>query len=75
MAGVAERVIMKLLGHRDPRMTVRYQRLAPGHLQDAMRALDSIAAGTSPTSDMRAAAQPDRHYLRTEPKNEEREAG
>jgi integrase len=41
MAGVPQRTIMAILGHRDPRMTMRYQHLAPGHLQDAMRALDS----------------------------------
>jgi site-specific recombinase XerD len=40
MAGVSQRAIMEILGHRDPRMTVRYQHLAPGHLKDAMRALD-----------------------------------
>jgi len=27
-------------GHRDPRMTMRYQHLSPGHLRDAMKALD-----------------------------------
>ena len=31
---------MEILGHKDPRMTVRYQHLAPGHLKDAMSALD-----------------------------------
>ena len=41
MAGVPQRTIMAILGHRDPRMTMRYQHLAPGHLQDAMWALDS----------------------------------
>jgi integrase len=43
MAGVPQRSIMELLGHRDPRMTVRYQHLAPGHLRDAMRALEQAA--------------------------------
>lgn len=41
MAGVPQRSIMEILGHRDPRMTLRYQHLAPGHLRDAMRALDA----------------------------------
>jgi integrase len=48
MAGVSQRAIMEILGHRDPRMTVRYQHLAPGHLKDAMRALDgrpAVSAG------------------------------
>ncbi len=34
---------MELLGHRDPRITVRYHHLAPGHLRDAMRALEHAA--------------------------------
>jgi integrase len=38
-AGVSQRAVMELLGHRDPRMTVRYQHLAPGHLRDAVQAL------------------------------------
>ena len=40
MAGVPQRTVMAILGHKDPRMTMRYQHLSPGHLQDAMRALD-----------------------------------
>lgn len=47
-AGVSQRAVMELLGHRDPRMTVRYQHLAPGHLRDAMQALErATAASTS----------------------------
>lgn len=42
MAGVPQRAIMEILGHRDPRMTMRYQHLAPGHLRDAIRALDHL---------------------------------
>jgi integrase len=42
-AGVPQRTIMEILGHRDPRMTVRYQHLAPGHLADAMQSLDRAA--------------------------------
>jgi len=48
MAGVSQRAVMELLGHRDPRMTVRYQHLAPGHLRDAMQALER--ASTPPAS-------------------------
>jgi integrase len=44
MAGVPQRTIMALLGHRDPRMTLRYQHLSPGHLRDAVRALDRSAS-------------------------------
>lgn len=48
MAGVSQRAVMELLGHRDPRMTVRYQHMAPGHLRDAMQALER--AVTAPPS-------------------------
>jgi integrase len=41
MAGVSQRAIMAMLGHRDPRMSVRYQHLAPEHLHEAARALDT----------------------------------
>jgi len=40
MAGVSQRAIMEILGHRDPRMAARYQHLAPGHLREAVKALD-----------------------------------
>jgi integrase len=45
MAGVPQRAVMEVLGHRDPRMTMRYQHLSPGHLRDAMRALDHAMSG------------------------------
>ena len=60
MAGVAQRAVMEILGHRDPRMTMRYQHLSPGHLKDAMRALDQSTArpadqqGNGPTSGLRS---------------------
>jgi len=44
MAGVPQRTIMEILGHRDPRMTLRYQHLAPGYLKEAMRTLDQAPA-------------------------------
>src|SRR6266581_6850663 len=34
MAGVSQRAVMAMLGHRDLRMTVRYQHLSPEHLHD-----------------------------------------
>lgn len=40
MAGVPQRAVMEILGHKDPRMTLRYQHLSPGHLRQAMRSLD-----------------------------------
>ena len=51
MAGVPQRTIMAILGHRDPRMTLRYQHLSPEHLRDAARVLDQRQA-----SEVRAAA-------------------
>ena len=40
MAGLSQRAVMAMLGHRDPRMTVRYQHLSPEHLHDAAKAPD-----------------------------------
>jgi len=40
MAAVPQRTIMAILGHRDPRMTMRYQHVSPDHLRDAVQALD-----------------------------------
>jgi len=52
MARVPQRSIMETLGHRDPRMTMRYQHLSPGHLHDAIRALEShpVEAATPETA-------------------------
>lgn len=44
MAGVPQRTIMEILGHRDPRMTLRYQHLAPDYLKQAMRSLNQPQA-------------------------------
>lgn len=41
MAGVPQRTVMEILGHKDPRMTLRYQHLTPAHLREAMCTLDS----------------------------------
>jgi integrase len=46
MAGKPQRTVMAILGHRDPRMTMRYQHLTPEHLRDAMRALDGPHQGS-----------------------------
>jgi integrase len=43
MAGVSQRAVMEILGHRDPRMTIRYQHLEPGHLRTAMQTLTTPA--------------------------------
>jgi integrase len=40
MAGVPQRTVMEILGHKDPRMTLRYQHLTPAHLRKAMTALE-----------------------------------
>jgi integrase len=54
MAGVPQRTVMAILGHRDPRMTMRYQHLTPEHLREAVRALDgatreALQSGSSGT--------------------------
>jgi site-specific recombinase XerD len=54
MAGVSQRAVTEILGHRDPRMTMRYQHLSPGHLRHAMRALDR--ATTKPPEEGAGAA-------------------
>jgi integrase len=50
MAGVSQRAVMEILGHRDPRMTMRYQHLSPGHLRDTMRALDGALSAPESTA-------------------------
>lgn len=66
MAGVPQRTVMEILAHRDPRMTLRYQHLTPGHLRDAMRALNhppqqnsaDTAGSTSPMAGPLSAVVP-----------------
>ena len=55
MGGVGQRAVMAILGHRDPRVTMRYQHLSPGHLRDALRALDE-AMKELPAESNKAAA-------------------
>jgi integrase len=55
MAGVSQRAVMERLGHRDPRMTIRYQHLAPGHLREAIQTLDQVA--TAPVTPAQAEAR------------------
>jgi integrase len=40
MAGVPQQTVMEILGHKDPRMTLRYQHLSPDHLRRALHALE-----------------------------------
>jgi integrase len=61
MAGVPQRTIMAILGHRDPRMTMRYQHLSPEHLRDAVRALDQRPAPAQPEGVKAAGSAPFRH--------------
>ncbi len=50
MAGVPQRAVMEILGHKDPRMTLRYQHLTPEHLQRAMAHLNAPEKDTRPTA-------------------------
>jgi integrase len=45
-ANVPQRVIMAMLGHRRPEMTVRYQHVDPSYLRQAAQALDRVPTGT-----------------------------
>jgi integrase len=63
MARVPQRTVMAVLGHRDPRMTMRYQHLTPDHFRDAMRALDSAIRPDA-----------DRHYSGIEPQEQNADA-
>ena len=66
MAGAPQRAIKEILGHRDPRMTLRYQHLAPDYLKQAMRSLDRPRAddfvrhylGTGRKTGLRVASEP-----------------
>lgn len=44
MAGVPQRTVMEILGHKDPRVTLRYQHLSPNHLRGAIRELEITCA-------------------------------
>jgi integrase len=35
-----QRTVMEILGHKDPRMTLRYQHLLPDHLRRFLHALE-----------------------------------
>ena len=61
MAGAPQRTIMAILGHRDPRMTMRYQHFSPEHLRDAVRALDQRSALAQPEGVKTAGSAPFRH--------------
>ena len=45
--GVSQRAVMEILGHKDARMTTKYQHLAPGHLKEAMQALDTMGISST----------------------------
>ena len=57
VAGVSQRAVMAMLGHRDPRMSIRYQHLSPEHLQDVARALDTRPHEGSPSGSITAPAR------------------
>lgn len=45
MAGCNQRTVQHLLGHKDPRMTMRYSHLSDAHLNQAVKALDTVFVG------------------------------
>jgi integrase len=45
MAGKDLRTIQELMRHKDPRMTIRYTHLSPGHMAQAVNDLDEILSG------------------------------
>jgi len=42
MAGENQRVVQELLGHKDPKMTMRYSHLSPKYLKQAVERLDEL---------------------------------
>lgn len=42
MQGVDLRTVQQLMGHKDIKMTMRYSHLSPGHVQEAVKKLDSL---------------------------------
>ncbi len=44
---LVQRTRMELLGHNDPRMTVRYQHLSPEHLKSAVESPDRPGEGAA----------------------------
>ena len=45
MAGCNQRTVQHLLGHKDPRMTMRYAHLSDAHLNQAVKTLDTVLVG------------------------------
>jgi hypothetical protein len=43
---------MEILGHKDPRMTLRYQHLTPSHLRSAVRALEDVTVTPPATAEI-----------------------
>ncbi len=68
MAGVPQRTVMAMLGHRDARMTMRYQHLTPDHLHDAAGHSNRLQLKRS----RHARTKLVRHYLGTGQKNKTR---
>lgn len=46
MSGQNQRVVQELLGHKDPKMTMRYSHLSQKHLREAVKSLDNLSGRT-----------------------------
>ena len=49
MSGQNQRTVQELLGHKDPKMTMRYSHLSPEHLRSAVESLETFTETTRKT--------------------------
>ena len=49
MSGQNQRTVQELLGHKDPKMTMRYSHLSPEHLKDAVKSLETLTEAVTKT--------------------------
>lgn len=65
MAGYNQRTIQHLLGHKDPRMTVRYAHLSDDYLSQAVKALDQVFAPSKKVVPTETKKESDGHHMDT----------